>query len=106
MSGSHYAPEPGRDDRYDCRTAEQRHEDAAQLALRIDNLVDALAYANKRIDDMTRAAMSDLGGHGHRLAALEDEVAALKGHAKAADMAIERIADAVQVLLFQRDDGK
>ena len=47
MSGSHTQPEPGRDDRYDCRTAEQRHEDAAQLALRIDNLVDAFAYETR-----------------------------------------------------------
>lgn len=91
MSGSHYAPEPGRDDRYDCRTAEQRHEDAAQLALRIDNLVDAVeAMGRERASQaaaitelrsqlaaLTSAAMTDLGRESHRITAQEGEIAVL-----------------------------
>lgn len=51
MSGSHHAPEPARDSRYDLRTADQCEADAlAQLALRVDNLVDALEVAARRID--------------------------------------------------------
>ena len=115
MSGSHYAPEPGRDDRYDCRTAEQRHEDAAQLALRIDNLVDAVeAMGRERASQaaaitelrsqlaaLTSAAMTDLGRESHRITAQEGEIAALKLHSKAQAAAIDRIAAAVQVLILE-----
>lgn len=72
----------------DLRTGPERDADAlAQLALRIDNLVDALAYANKRVDDLTRAMMVDMGGVGHKLAALESEHAALSRAVNAQEQA-------------------
>ena len=37
MSGSHYAPEPERDARYDCRTlTEQERDDVAALRARLE----------------------------------------------------------------------
>lgn len=73
MSGSHYAPDPtptrvciGSPDHvlsgaapeatdYDLRTVGEREADAlAQMELRLDNALDALAYAVKRIDALER----------------------------------------------------
>ena len=66
MSGSHYAPEPERTE-YDLRTATQHEADAlAQLALRIDNLVDALVYTVRRIDVLERT----VAAHADRLTVL------------------------------------
>lgn len=80
------------------------HGDAhAQLALRVDNLVDALEYLRRNVDAIRAGAMADLSTVSHQQAAQEGEIAALKVHAKAADMAIERIADAVQALVLRGD---
>ena len=79
------------------------HGDAhAQMTLRIDNLVDALAYTNRNVDAIRAGAMTDLSTVSHKQAALEAEIAALKVHVKAQAQAIDRIADAVQALVLER----
>ena len=85
-SGSHYAPDPTprkpdtETTHYDLRTATQHEQDdAAQLALRIDNLLDvvealgrtvdsqgrALAELRGQVEKLTQAAMTDLGSVSH-----------------------------------------
>ena len=73
MSGSHYAPEPtgpfapppswtggglsagGESTHYDLRTVTEREADAdAQLALRIDNLLDAHEHLAQRVSALER----------------------------------------------------
>lgn len=85
MSDSHYAPDPtprrvciGSPDhilsgaapettRYDLRTAPEHEADAlAQMELRLDNALDALAYAVKRIDALERT----VAAHADRLTVL------------------------------------
>ncbi len=112
MNDARHDPAAPKGNGYDCRTAEQRHEDAAQLALRIDNLVDAVeAMGRERASQaaaitelrsqlaaLTSAAMTDLGRESHRITAQEGEIAALKLHVKAQAAAIDRIAAALTVI--------
>lgn len=106
MSGSHHDPDPTR---YDLRTVQQREQDdAAQLALRLDNLLDAheamsatvasqgraLAELRSQLETITSAAMHDLSVESHRTEQVEGRVTAL-------EQAFERLVDRVQVALLQ-----
>ena len=106
MSGSHHDPDPTR---YDLRTVQQREQDdAAQLALRLDNLLDAheamsatvasqgraLAELRTQLETITGAAMHDLSVESHRTEQVEGRVTAL-------EQAFEKLVDRVQVALLQ-----
>ena len=87
MSGSHNAPPPHVTDDYgdertcyDLRTVQQREaDDIAALRLEYESLRDALAYTNKRLDAIEKAAGIDLGRQSHQLAAHTDELLAMRG---------------------------
>ena len=129
MSGSHHAPEPGRDGRYSLEDtiydlpgpdALRPLSDLRQAALRMDNLEEALAYLAKRMDELTGAAMSDLGRTSHETERLRSELDGVNRVAVTAQTqgaaherrlaALERTvayqADALQVLVSRLEDGK
>lgn len=80
MSGSHYAPEPPgkpRPDettRYDLTSPAERE---AELALRVDNLVDALAYEARARQALEVQVQALAASH----ATLTDVVQVLRMHA-------------------------
>ena len=120
MSGSHNAPEPSGQPRNDEGTeyhllppaALHPLSDLNRLMLRVDKLEEALGYANKRIDDMTRAAMTDLGSVSHEAGRLREELAGVNRIAVTAETAtagherrltaLERTVEA----LLRRLDGR
>ena len=73
MSGSHYAPEP-EPAYYDLRTVDERD---AQLALRVDNLIDALAYEARARQALEAQVQALAASH----TALVDVVQMLRLHA-------------------------
>ncbi len=63
MSGSHHAPEPPRDSRYDCRTATERERaELDVLRLEYETLREANAYQSRRMTTLeaTVAALEDV----------------------------------------------
>lgn len=113
MSGSHYAPEPD-STQYDLRTATE-HENADVTALRqmCDRLQEALNYLSKRVDDLTSAAMTDLGNTSHQVAALRSEVdgvvriaTSAERQAAAHERRLTAVERSVQAMLTRQDDGK
>lgn len=129
MSGSHHAPEPGRDGRYSLEDtiydlpqpdALRPLSDLRRVALRVDKLEEALAVMTKRLDDLTSAVISDLGRTSHETERLRGELDGVNRVAVTAQTqgaaherrlaALERTvayqADALQVLRLRVEDGK
>jgi len=114
VSGSHYDPEPTR---YDLRTATQHEDDAiAQLALRLDNMLDALeaqaatvasltrtvTELRTQLETITRAAMTDLSKESHRTEILEGRVTALEHALEKLGAAQAVHAELLQVYRLER----
>ena len=79
MSGSHYAPEPPgkpRPDETTCYDLTSPVEREAQLALRVDNLVDALAYETRARQALEAQVQTLTASHS----ALVDVVQMLRLH--------------------------